>query len=193
MDNTNKKPWLISKKGFITALAFGTAAWLVMAAGLLIPVYGETIKIDPRELFVTIGSALTGPIGGILIGFMAHSWFGNNDWSFRAISMIVHVVGGLWMGSVYKKLIYEKFKMPWLLIGWVGSVVVYYYLILFFVFVAGSRILFPPFYNDLFGELSIGQAYMGLMTAATPEFIATTIITTLIIIILPPKYRRPLW
>lgn len=193
MDKTNKNSWPISKRGFITALAFGTAALLVMVSDLLIPVYGEAIRIDPRELFVTLGSALTGPIGGMVIGFMAQSWFAGADWSFRTVSMIVHILGGVWMGISYKKLVHHKLKMPWLLLGWIGLVIVYYYVMLFFFFVTGFLVLFPSLFDELFGGLSLGQAYIALLTAATPEFIATTIITTLIIIVLPPKYRRPLW
>ena len=191
MDNNNKFSWPISKKGFITALAFGTAALLVMISGLLIPVYGEAIRLDPRELFVTLGSALSGPIGGIIIGFMAQSWFAGED--FRIVSMIIHMLGGGWMGISYKKLVHERLKMPWLLLGWIGLIAVYYYIMLFFFFVASSYTLFPSLFEELFDGLSLGQAYVGLMKAATPEFIATTIITTIIIAILPPKSRRPLW
>ena len=192
--NQNKKNSLpLSRRGIITALGFGAAALMVMAAGLLIPVYGEAIRIDPRELFVTLGSALTGPIGGIIIGFMAHSWFAGEDWYFRIVSITIHVLGGLWMGISYKKLVHEKLKMPWLLLGWIGLVFVYYFVTLFFFFVAVSHTFFPLLFEQLFGELSLGQAYIGLTTAAAPEFIATAIITTLIIIVLPPKYRRPLW
>ncbi len=193
MGKNNKISWPISKRGLITTLAFGTAALLVMVTGLLIPVYGESIQIDPRELFVTLGSALTGPIGGIIIGFMAQSWFIGTNWSFRTVSMIIHILGGVWMGFSYKKLVHDKLKMPWLLLGWIGLVIVYYYLILFFFFVTGSYMLFLQLFEELFGNLSLGQAYIALLTAATPEFIATAIITTIIIFILPPKYRRPLW
>ena len=97
------------------------------------------------------------------------------------------------MGISYKKLVHDKLKMPWLLLGWIGLVIVYYYIMLFFFFVTGSYTLFPSLFKELFGNLSLGQAYIALLTAATPEFIATAIITTLIIIVLPPKYRRPLW
>ena len=117
MDKNSKISWPISKNGFLTALAFGVAALLVMVSDLLIPVYGEAIRIDPRELFVTLGSALTGPIGGMGIGFMAQSWFAGADWSFRTVSMIVHILGGVWMGISYKVLVHNKLKMPWLLLG----------------------------------------------------------------------------
>ena len=193
MKTENKSSWPITKSGFITALVFGGAAFLVLAADLMIPVYGETIRIDPREIFVTIGSALTGPIGGLIIGFIAQTWFHNSDLSFRIMSAIVHMAGGLWMGVSYKKLIHEKLKMPWLLFGWGGLIVIYYFIMLFFIFPTGSRLLFPDFYSELFGNLPLLQAYWALATSAVSEFILTLVLTTIIIVILPPKYRRPLW
>ena len=193
MDSKKRNSRPITKSGFIVALVFGGAAFSVMAADLMIPVYGETIRIDPRELFVTLGSALTGPIGGLMIGFMAQTWFTSGGLSFRIMSIIIHIAGGLWMGISYKKLVYKKLKMPWLLLGWGGLITIYYFVMLFFIFTAGSRLLFPAFYSQIFAKLSLIQAYWGLMTSALPEFILTLVITTTIIIILPPKYRRPLW
>ena len=115
----------VSKQIILMALAFGIAAALVVFSGLLIPIYGETINADPRELFITLGSALAGPIGGIIIGFMGHTW--SSDDNFQILSLILHVTGGLWMGFSYKKLAYEKMKYPAQLLGWVGLVFVYYF------------------------------------------------------------------
>jgi uncharacterized membrane protein len=191
MAENRKSGWPISRQIIVVALAFGTATLLVMAAGLLIPVYGELIHIDPREIFVTLGSALTGPLGGMIIGLMAHSWFAGRD--FQVVSLLIHVLGGLWAGVAYKKWVFERLKMPWQLLGWLGVVFAYYFVILFFGFVSGVYILFPELFAELFGTRSPWQAYAGLAQAAAPEFVITAVTTTVIFIILPPKYRRPLW
>ncbi|MFN2109244.1 MAG: hypothetical protein ACK2UI_06240, partial [Anaerolineae bacterium] len=84
----------ISKTALVTALGFGLAALIVRAASLRIPVVGTHLVSDPRELFVTLGAALSGPVGGMLCGFMANNWFGKD--SIALISdCSAHILGGL--------------------------------------------------------------------------------------------------
>lgn len=182
---------LVSKSNIITALAFGATAMLIVKSGLLIPIYGETIHADPREIFITLGSAFTGPIGGIIIGFMGQTWGAGFD--FQTISFIVHSTGGVWMGFAYKKLVHEKLKYPMQLLGWLGLTVVYYFIFLFLGFATWTFLFFPQIRTEIFGDLTLQQAYLALVQAAYPEFIVTALITTIILVILPPKYRQPLW
>ena len=63
--------WPISKKIIATALIFGAATLTITEMGFMIPVIGSTAHTDPRELFLTLGAALSGPIGGIVIGLMS--------------------------------------------------------------------------------------------------------------------------
>jgi hypothetical protein len=182
----------ISKTALLTALGFGLAALLVRAANLRIPVVGTHVVSDPRELFVILGAALSGPIGGVLCGLMANNWF--NEDSIALISdCSAHILGGLWMGLAYKNLVYARLKMPSLLLGWVGLVFVYYYLVVIPIFIGVTYTFLPALVKPLFGALSFGQAYTAFAQAATPEFAITVIITAIILAILPPKYRRPLW
>lgn len=182
----------ISKAALLTALGFGMAALIVRAAGLRIPVVGTHVVSDPRELFVSLGAALTGPVGGMLCGLMANNWFSED--SIAIISdCSAHILGGLWMGLAYKNLVYARLKMPSLLLGWGGLVFVYYYLVIIPVFIGVTYTFFPALGEQLFGALSFGQAYTIFAQAATPEFIITVLITAIILAILPPKYRRPLW
>ena len=60
----------LSRTYLFVVFGFGAAAFLVRWAGLTIPIIGE-VNIDPREMFVTLGAALTGPVGGLVIGFLA--------------------------------------------------------------------------------------------------------------------------
>ena len=60
-----KRPWLL------LVLGFSAAAFLVRWAGFTIPVLGTNINFDPREVFVTLGAAITGPLGAVVIAFFA--------------------------------------------------------------------------------------------------------------------------
>ena len=192
MNEREKSVWPVSKKILLVSLVFGMAALLVMSAGLIIPVIGTSVRLDPRELFVTIGSALTGPVGGIIIGFMALDWFGDIG-ADRLASLFAHIIGGLWMGVSYKKLVFQRLKMPWLLLGWAILLFVYYFLILAGSFITLFYIFSPTDFGQIFGEASIWQVYWLIVPSAVPEFAITLIITAIILGILPAKYRRPLW
>lgn len=193
MKNKSKTLLPISRSIVMTALAFGAAAMLIISSGLLIPIYGELVNADPREIFVTLGSAFTGPIGGIIIGMMSvRIWeLGNNN--IEILSLIIHITGGLWIGFAYKKLVHEKLTFPLQLLGWVGLIATYYFVFLFFGFVTWLFLLLPQGRILIFGDLPFQQAYLVLLQTAYPEVIFTTLITSIILAILPPKYRRPLW
>ncbi len=120
--------WPISKKIIVTALIFGAATLIIEEMGFQTPVLGAA-HTDPRELLITIGAALTGPIGGVIIGLMSIPWFtGLNGPYFP--TLVAHVMAGLFIGITYKKLVYQRMDLPWLLFGWAGLVIVYYYLML---------------------------------------------------------------
>ena len=53
------------------ALFFGAAALAIVLGGLTIPIAGTEVVTDPRELFTVLGAALTGPVGGLIIGLLA--------------------------------------------------------------------------------------------------------------------------
>ena len=181
-----------SKMWLFVVLGFSAAAFLVRWAGLVIPIIGTLTNLDPREIFITLGAALTGPIGGAVIGFFAEL----PTFSFsvgRGInSMITHMVAGLLFGFLYK-LLYQRIRMPLLLVGWSLLVVAYYYLFIIPMFVALLLLTGLERMSAVFGqELSFLQAYTTLGQIAWPEAVATLIITTIILIALPKKYRRPL-
>ncbi|MCS7114176.1 MAG: hypothetical protein N0A00_02020 [Candidatus Bathyarchaeota archaeon] len=58
-----------TKQAAICAV-FGALSFAVRAAQLTIPIGGPFV-IDPRGIFVTVGSAFSGPLGGAIIGFLA--------------------------------------------------------------------------------------------------------------------------
>lgn len=182
----------ISKECMVTALVFGAAALLVIWAKLFIPIPGTEAVTDPRELFVTVGAGLTGPIGGVLIGLMAGLLDPTPGW--KLIVILAHAAGGAWMGFAYKKLVYERLQMPAMLLGWMGLVVAYYTAFVLPLAIWLTSLFQPALFVQIFGEnVSTWQAYAALTWAALPEIGLTTLITTLVMWSLPRKYRRPLW
>jgi len=178
-------PWLL------VVVGFAAAAFLVRWAGLTIPVVSARINIDPREIFVTLGAAITGPVGGLVIGFF--SGLPAVAVALGPTSLLAHCVSGLFFGCLYKP-VHHRWPMPGLLLGWVGLVAAYYYIFLIPTFVAAVSLADSGGIAAIFGaDLSFFQAYTTLGQAALPEAVGTLIITATTLIALPGKYRRPLW
>ena len=131
---------LFSVRLFLIAAAFGCAAMLVIAGSLHVQIPGTNVVTDPREVFVIIGSALTGPVGGALIGTLAGLVHPNPD--LRLFVIVLHIVNGVWIGWSYKRLVHDRMHMPVLLLGWAGIVTVYYFVCAIPV-VALTKYLYP--------------------------------------------------
>ena len=134
---------LFSTRLFLIALAFGAAALLVIVGSFHLQIPGTNIVTDPREIFVTIGAALTGPAGAVVIGILAG--LGDPNPELHLYIVVMHIVGALWVGWAYKRLIHDRIRMPWMLTGWVGVVFVYYYVCVIPV-VAATKYIFPDFF-----------------------------------------------
>ena len=182
---------LLSVKALLIASLFGLAALAVVVAGLTIPIPGTGVVTDPREVFASTGAALTGPLGGVLIGVLAGI---REPGGVVYASLLAHIAGGLWMGLAYKKLVYRYLDMPGICVGWIVLVLSYYYLIVIPGFVIGQSLFYPQGFVDSYGAgTSLSQAYAILGRGALPEALMTTIVTTLVFIALPRRHRRPLW
>lgn len=173
-----------------TALAFGVVALLVVVAGLHIPMAGTGVVTDPREIFTTIGAALTGPLGGLVIGVLA----GIKEPGIPYAGLLAHVGGGVFVGWTYKKLLHDRLPMPWLLGGWAILVLVYYYVLVVPLFAIGQKHFYQAaFVAEYSPQASVWDAVAKLGSQALPEALFTALITTLILLALPARYRRPLW
>ena len=184
MEEEIKKP-LLTPRQIGMAAAFGGAALAIVLAGITIPIPGTVVVTDPREPFTTIGSGLTGPIGGLVIGFLAGIAEPGIPWA----SLLAHMIGCLYMGFAYK-FVYNRFEELWMkLVGWAILVLVYYCVVVVPRFVVGIWIFYPAetggeAFIPLLGALEVGAA---------PEAVLTTIFTTIIMRILPERFRRPVW
>ena len=175
----------------LPATAFGLAALAILVAGLTIPIPGTGVVTDPREIFTTIGAGLTGPLGGIVIGILAGI---GEPGGVMLASLLAHVSGGLWMGFSYKTLVHNPLKMPASLIGWVFLVLAYYYVFVVPGFVIGQALFYPEGFIEAYGAgTSLIRAYTILGWGALPEALLTALVTSLVFVALPIRYRRPLW
>ena len=175
----------------LVALVFGLAALVLVIAVLTIPIPGTGVVTDPREIFTTTGAALTGPVGGVLIGVLAGI---REPGGVIYASLLAHIAGALWMGLAYKKLVYRHLDMPVICVGWIVLVLVYYYAFVIPGFVIGQSLFYPQGFIESYGAgTSLARAYAILGLGALPEALLTTLVTTLVFIALPRRLRRPLW
>jgi hypothetical protein len=180
----------VSVRALVVALAGGGIALLLVLAQLTIPIPGTGVVTDPREIFTTLGAGFSGPVGGLLVGILA----GVAEPGIPLASLLAHIAGGLWMGLAYKKLVYARLKMPVRLLGWAALVLIYYYVFAITGFALGQRLFYPADFVQYYGaNASVLDAYAALAQGVVTEALLTTLITTLVMVALPEKYRRPLW
>jgi len=178
-----EKDSLFSVKALVVGLIFGAIALAVVLGGLHIEIPGTGVVTDPRELFTTFGSALSGPIGGLIIGAFAGI---AEPGGIPLASLLGHIAGCLWMGFAYKKLVYKKLSGYMMFLGWFATILVYYYVVV----VPGFTVGLVLFYNE---PTPILQLYLSLATGVIPEAFLTSIVTTLALFAIPKIYRKPLW
>jgi hypothetical protein len=181
---------IVSPTQLVVAVVFGVIALTIVAAKLTIPL-SVGIVSDPREFFTTIGSGLTGPVGGLVIGVLAGILEPNG---IPAASILAHVVGALWMGFAYKLWVYKRYaNSPLRLVFWALLVVIYYVVFVIPGFVIGVRLFYPEIYAESFGNISLLDGYFATMSGVMPEMVLTTVVTTIVMLALPRQYTKPLW
>lgn len=199
MDSSTDAPkdQLVSVRVIAVSVAFGGVALLIVVAQFIVQIPGTGVVTDPREIFTTLGAGLTGPVGGLIVGVLAgigETFIGDPAGRIPLASLVAHVSGGLWMGFAYKKLVFNRLKMPNLVFGWAGLVLVFYFVLAVPGFVIGQSVFYPDQYTAFYGErASLLDAYLTLAKGVVPEALLTTLITSLVIVALPRRYRRPLW
>jgi hypothetical protein len=190
MSQKNILPSYIVPKVLWIALAFGIMAYIPVRLGLTIPIPGMNLVTDPREIIVTLGAALTGPVGGMLIGIFAGAY---DPYGLAWIGIINHILAGIWVGWAYKSLIYGRLKIPWVMLGWMGVLLVDYYVIM--LPMTTLLIYLIPNIQEQAGLTGIrpSEAYFLFVSSALPELLVTFLITSLCWMALPRRYRKPLW
>lgn len=175
-------------KRTLVALCFGGAALLVMAADLYLFVPGTQIVTDPRELFVTLGAALTGPLGAVIIGLMAGAHHPIPH--FSPVVIAAHVGGALWMNSSYRWLLHKNLGSLKLLLGWGGLVMVYYFGVLVPLLTA-LTFLTPRLDGVIFSAgATLWQSLWDVASGAVPEALLTTVVTAVMLALLPQRFKK---
>lgn len=165
------------------AAAFGGAALVVVLGGLMFPLGPGGLVVDPRMPFAFIGAALTGPIGAIIVGFLA----GVGRIPF--FNLPFHIIGELVFFGIPYKYVYKWAggSIKKLLLGFNILTVLYYFpweTGYWPVVVANFMMKQPAMVVPL---------YFSYLPAMTVEMIAAMAIQSVILTALPERYRRPQW
>lgn len=190
LQNASLNPFVKpSKNQIFVAIGFGLVALFIVMAHLIIPLSTGAVT-DPRELFTTVGSALTGPLGGVLIGILAGIREPNG---IELASICAHVVGLIWVGFAYKAIYIRVQSVSVRVALWAGAIVIYYVVFIVPGFTIGMNLFHKEVYQGAFGEMSVWEAYTASLPNALPEMMVTTLVTSIAWLALPKRYRKPLW
>ncbi len=171
-------------------LIFGALSFLISAVNFTITISDDLI-LGPWEICNTLSAALFGPIGLLIteIGMDTGAYLyiirgvypAPQDLYFIMGDYIAHVMAMLATAFGYR-LFYERVKMPLLLVGWVLTLGIFYTLL---------WLIQAPLFN--IAVPGLGATFMGYFSSAIPEAITTIVVTSLILLALPQRYRRPQW
>lgn len=172
--------------GFI----FATLSFLISAADITVHI-SEDLILGPWEIVNTLSAALFGPIGLLItqlgmdisgyVYLIRGTFSASQDIYFMLADYIAHSLAMLVVALGYR-FIYPRMKLPRLLAGWFLVVVIYY-----LVGVTLQVFLFN------FAVPGLGASYSVYFNNVRLEFVLVTMITSLFLLALPERYRRPQW
>jgi len=183
---TNKTLWI----PFAGGLVFGVLSYLTTVANLTIQI-SEDLILGPWEIFNVLSAALFGPIGLLIteLGLDISGYFylirgvypAPQDSYFMIGNYLAHIVA-LFFAALGYRYLYQRVRMPRLLVGWVLVMGIYYLV---------GVTLTVPLHN--LAVPGLDASYKGYFSSVRLEFILVTVVTTLILLALPERYRRPQW
>jgi hypothetical protein len=171
-------------------LVLGVLSYLITAANITVQISQDLI-LGPWEILNTLSAALFGPIGLLItelgldisgyMYFIRDVYPAPQDSYFMVGDFIAHSLSLLWVAFGYR-FIYQRMKMPRLLGGWVVIMGIYY-------------LVEVPLAVSLFNITvpGLGASYATYFSNVRLEFILVTLITSLVLLALPGRYRRPWW
>jgi hypothetical protein len=178
---------------FVLGSALGLLDLVSIAVDFIIPLgpYGAT---GPQEVFITMAAALGGPLGlsvACLLQEVGHHFFSLNA-LFSPEQMLskgilysiadfsAHILAALAVAYGYKFLHQRAKKTYAFFGGWILLVVFYYTLLVPLQFFLIGFVIDLPTLSALFRNFLL-------------EFLVVTVISTLIWVALPRRYRKPQW
>ena len=179
--------WIPIVGGFI----FAVLSYLTTAANLTIQITTD-IFLGPWEIFNILSAALFGPIGLVItelgldvsgyVYLISGVFPGPQGVYYMVGNYIAHGIALLPIALGYR-FIYQRMRMPYLLAGWMLAVSVFYLL---------GIALTVPLHN--LAVPGLGVSYNDYFSSSLLlEFVLVTIITSLILMALPERYRKPRW
>jgi len=174
----------------VGGLIFGALSFLISAANITIQVSQDLI-LGPWEIFNTISAALFGPIGLLItqlgMDFGGYLYLlkdvstGSQNINFVICDYVAHSASLIIITFGYR-FIYRRMKMPKLLVGWALTLGIYYIVL---------AIIQVFLYNIFIPDLEATYAFY--FRNIPVELILIIVITSLILLALPERYRRPQW
>jgi len=175
-------------------IAMVSTALIIAAAeaNFFIPLGNDT-SMGIGELFTTLSAALGGPIASFVtifvvygvVGMLHPEYFPDTISTYIIIAdATAHLCAMLVVAIGYYKLLYPRArKTGFFLVGWFLLVCAYYYL----AFLPLSVVLLN------LADPSFGATYPFFARNFIPEALGTAVITTLVWVASPVRYRRPQW
>jgi hypothetical protein len=178
----------------VLGAALGLVDFISLAVNFLIPL-GPLGATGPQEIFLTISAALGGPLGLLVASFLHESgvflFFLKNElspdllWStgvlFATADLVAHLVALPAVAYCYRFLYQRAQKLYVFCAGWILVICIYYGLLVFLQFFLLGLVV-----TDVPGLSVLYQNNL-------PEFAVVAIVSTLIWVALPARYRKPLW
>lgn len=174
----------------VGGLVLGALSYLTTVANLTIHV-SEDLILGPWEVFNALSAALFGPIGllitelGLDVSGYLHLIKGvypsPQDIYFMIGNYLAHIVALFFVAFGYRYL-YQRLRIPRLLAGWVLVMAIYYLV---------GVTLTVPLHN--LAVPGLDASHTDYFSSVRLEFILVTLVTTLILLALPERYRRPQW
>ncbi len=171
-------------------LILGVVSFLITAVDITVQI-SEDLILGPWEIINTLSAAFFGPIGLLItelgldisgyLYFIKGVYPAPQDIYFMLGNYIAHVVAMLIVAFGYR-FIYQRVKMPPLLAGWVLVLAIYYFV---------GVILQVSLFN--IAVPGLGASYVVYFSNVRLEFILVSVITSLVLLALPERFRRPQW
>ncbi len=183
---------LIPLKALGLAFVFGLFAVTVIAVGLTLHIPTTPITTDVGGVFATMGSALTGPVGGSLIGLMTGLMEPNPE--LRLFVTIDKILAGIWMGSLYW-IVLRRFRGSSVrfFVAWVVLVFGYYYVARIPAFI-GLKFFFPASFHTLAGgDPLVPDTLAAVDSALFEEALIVALISGIALTVFPSAIRMPVW
>ena len=173
----------------------GLLSFVSSAADFLIPIGFSGGATGPHEIALIISASLGGPLGLFIAGLLheigIYHYIYKPHFSpgqilstgvlFAIADFAAHILALLTIAYCYRFLHQRAKKVSIFVAGWILIVAIYYSLLVLLQSLL-IRIVFP----DLPPVSALFQDFF-------PEFQVVLIITTLILLALPEKYRKPQW